>query len=306
MKRGFRSRAAETAGLTARSRQPSRRRAALEKPAINGTATTKKIPLREKDADGNPLPTDSITTGRTGDYYVKQGDSQSETVRIVREFDTKGSTALVIGKRSNTLAKRKDSQIEKLEARVAQASADAEKPLPKVSLGAIYSAVEAAASSNGTVTLRDAGVLEPANQAVLMRRIGEAGLTDRLYADQVADYKVTTRLSLVPSRISSAVDLSLSLGDEELTALFRNAFSNRLLVIDAAQDGSYGQTVEMMVKGDSVSGAQSLSFYRYDPDSNRCTPVSVSGVHFDQTGYLHFRISSGGILVVSDGDLSDS
>ena len=89
-----------------------------------------KIPLREKDADGNPLPTDSITTGRTGDYYVKQGDSQSETVRIVREFDTKGSTALVIGKRSNTLAKRKDSQIEKLEARVAQASADAEKPLP--------------------------------------------------------------------------------------------------------------------------------------------------------------------------------
>ena len=237
---------------------------------------------------------------------MKQGDSQSETVRIVREFDTKGSTALVIGKRSNTLAKRKDSQIEKLEARVAQAAADAEKPLPKVSLGAIYSAVEAAASSNGTVTLRDAGVLEPANQAVLMRRIGEAGLTDRLYADQVADYKVTTRLSLVPSRISSAVDLSLSLGDEELTALFRNAFSNRLLVIDAAQDGSYGQTVEMMVKGDSVSGAQSLSFYRYDPDSNRCTPVSVSGVHFDQTGYLHFRISSGGILVVSDGDLSDS
>ena len=237
---------------------------------------------------------------------MKQGDSQSGTVRIVREFDSKGSTALVIGKRSNTLAKRKDSQIEKLEARVAQAAADAEKPLPKVSLGEIYGAVEAAASSNGTVTLRDAGVLEPANQAVLARRIGEEGLADRLYADQVADYKVTTRLSLVPSRISSAVDLGLSLGDEELTALFGNAFSNRLLVIDAAQDGFYGQTVEMMVKGDPVSGSRSLSFYRYDPDSNRCTPVSVSGVHFDQKGYLHFRISSGGILIVSDGDLSDS
>ncbi|MBC8576236.1 hypothetical protein [Yanshouia hominis] len=265
-----------------------------------------KIPLPEKDADGNLLPTDSITTDRTGDYYVKQGDSQSGTVRIVREFDSKGSTALVIGKRSNTLAKRKDSQIEKLEARVAQAAADAEKPLPKVSLGEIYGAVEAAASSNGTVTLRDAGVLEPANQAVLARRIGEEGLADRLYADQVADYKVTTRLSLVPSRISSAVDLGLSLGDEELTALFGNAFSNRLLVIDAAQDGFYGQTVEMMVKGDPVSGSRSLSFYRYDPDSNRCAPVSVSGVHFDQKGYLHFRISSGGILIVSDGDLSDS
>ncbi|PWM21357.1 MAG: hypothetical protein DBX44_08595 [Oscillospiraceae bacterium] len=245
----------------------------------------------------------SYVPDRSGDYSVSSGDAQSGSVRVWREFDTSGSSSLVIGKRSNTLASRKDSQIEKLEARVQEAAEEAQQPPETVNLGMIYAAVEAAQSAGGVVTLYDAGVLEAGNRDVLIRLTGEDGLPNRLYCDHVEDRSVITRLSVSLSGLPGSVDLGLLPADEELASLFEEAFSNQMLLLDAAQDGAYGQTVEMMVKADNLSGAADLSFYRYDPDSNRCSPAAVSNVFFDSAGYLHFGISGGGLLVISEGDL---
>lgn len=109
--------------------------------------------------------------------------------------------------------------------------------------------------------------------------------------------------ALLPGQVDTRIDTQ---SEEALTVTkrFTKFFANPLAVLDCAHDGAFGKTVQLSAKVDLGSAqASNLRFYLYNAESNQYFPLTVSDVRL-QNNTLTFSTATGGIILVTDGELT--
>jgi enterochelin esterase-like enzyme len=159
------------------------------------------------------------------------------------------------------------------------------------------------------LAIATAHLTQPGNisLATLQGMAARAGMPLQVKADSISANGKETNVSLTFKPGQSTQDLNLWAATESgpansLTSQFGRLFSNDVMAIVFAQEGSFGQPVEVTVKLDKNLKTDNLVVYSYDPATNAYSRVNTT-VSLDSTGYAHFTTQVAGDLILSDGEL---
>lgn len=122
---------------------------------------------------------------------------------------------------------------------------------------------------------------------------------------------VEGRLTINPisaANVAGDIKLGVYTNDSAVSKVrtkFQKFFKNKVVLIKAAQSGSYGMKVTYAVKIDStLTSSKNLALYSYNPDTNKYYLVKDSNIWIDTSGYVHFTTNLGDYLVISSGALT--
>jgi len=168
----------------------------------------------------------------------------------------------------------------------------------------------AAAKSSGagtaTVNMKNVGNM---TLAALKAMANAAGMPVRFQADSMSEdgKSVDMRITLDPAASTKELNLSASItnaGAKAAKSTFENWFNNKVQVISCAQQGSFGQPVEIAAKVDLTGmDTKNLRFYSYDKTTNTYREIPNTAYWIDSNGYLHFTTELAGDIIISDGVL---
>ena len=128
-----------------------------------------------------------------------------------------------------------------------------------------------------------------------------------LQADQREKGKIVFRMTLDPSQASKnvkSIQTGAKLEDQKAQEKFEKYFSNEMRFIQLNQKGSYGMTVKIAAKMDlSGMDTEKLCFYSYDKAGNTYRLIANPQYYVDRNGYLHFAVTKGGTVIISEKPL---
>lgn len=187
-----------------------------------------------------------------------------------------------------------------------------------VSAATVRSAVQSAAEKVGqgetaTATFQNktriaANVLSAAAKAA-----GNTGKTVCLeFTTTDSNGNIQGGITFDPQRMKRDTDLRTRVSttsSKAKNALSRleDSYQNRLAVIHCSQSGSFGAPVEVRAKTEfEPSDAENLRFYLYDIGTGRVESLAVSNARVSKGGSVRFTTETGGVLVVSAGELQSN
>ena len=177
---------------------------------------------------------------------------------------------------------------------------------------AIDAAVKAAAAakaSGGTIATVNMKNVGNISLAALQAMAKAAGMPVKFQADSMsADGKaVEVRITLDPGKSTKGLNLSASTsnaGAKASEAMFEKWFRNNVSVVSFAQQGDFGQPVDIAAKVDLTGmDTSNLYFYSYDKATNTYRRIEKPAYWIDKNGYLRFTTELAGDIVITEGAL---
>ncbi|MEG3007599.1 MAG: hypothetical protein RR806_09035 [Oscillospiraceae bacterium] len=160
----------------------------------------------------------------------------------------------------------------------------------------IYAVVKLANDSLYTSgsDLYNAGNVMKSDERLILRRVNNGTIPYQWYIN-----------AKTASKVPAKFNLGINPNQTSTKNFFEKWFNNKVAVIRFAQSGNFGTTVSIAVKAD-VSGlnAKTLRAYRYNPDTNKYKAISNAAPYVDRAGFLHFNVSEGGDIVITDRALA--
>lgn len=133
-------------------------------------------------------------------------------------------------------------------------------------------------------------------------------VTPVVWSDVVKNGVVESRMYIDPAKYASLtgdIKLGVLLSDSAVSALFDKYFANNIKVVKFEHTGPFGMPIEVAVKLDlSNLNTANLHFYSYDAVTNVYTPIANPMYYIDANGYLHFTVSNGGHVIITDSPLT--
>lgn len=133
-------------------------------------------------------------------------------------------------------------------------------------------------------------------------------VTPIVWSDVVKNGVVQSRMYIDPAKYASLtgdIKLGVELSDLSVSTLFDKYFTNNIKVVKFEHTGPFGMAIEVAVKLDLTNmNTENLYFYSYDAATNIYTPIAYPMYYIDTNGYLHFTVSNGGHVIISDGPLA--
>jgi len=121
---------------------------------------------------------------------------------------------------------------------------------------------------------------------------------------------VEVRITLDPGKSTKGLNLSASTsnaGAKTREAMFEKWFRNNVSVVSFAQQGDFGQPVEIAAKVDLAGmDTKNLYFYSYDKKTNTYRRIEKPAYWIDKNGYLRFVTELAGDIIISEGRWSES
>ncbi len=180
--------------------------------------------------------------------------------------------------------------------------------MPSAAIASVNTAL-AAARQAGLATaaarLVNPGDISLAALQAMVRQAGTVPLS--VYADSMNGSAVDVRITFNPAQATSALNLSAStrsLAAVSTTARFEQYYSNNVMTVALGQQDSFGMPVEVAARLQTGLNTANLVFYAYDRRSNTYSPITNPAYWVDENGYVHFTTTLGGIIVISNGELS--
>jgi len=167
-------------------------------------------------------------------------------------------------------------------------------------------AAKASGAGTATVNMKNVGNM---TLAALKAMANAAGMPVRFQADSMSEDggSVDVRITLDPAGSTKDLNLSASTTNAAAKAAkstFENWFNNKVQAISCAQQGSFGQPVEIAAKFDLTGmDTKNLRFYSYDKTTNTYREIPNTAYWIDSNGYLHFTTELAGDIIISDGVL---
>lgn len=167
-------------------------------------------------------------------------------------------------------------------------------------------AAKASGAGTATVNMKNVGNM---TLAALKAMANAAGMPVRFQADSMSEdgRSVDVRITLDPAGSTKDLNLSASTTNAAAKAAkstFENWFNNKVQAISCAQQGSFGQPVEIAAKFDLTGmDTKNLRFYSYDKTTNTYREIPNTAYWIDSNGYLHFTTELAGDIIISDGVL---
>lgn len=133
-------------------------------------------------------------------------------------------------------------------------------------------------------------------------------VTPVVWSDVVRNGVVQSRMYIDPAKYASLtgdIKLGVELSAPSVSTLFDKYFSNNIRIVKFEHTGPFGMAIEVAVKLDLTNmNTENLYFYSYDAATNVYTPIANPMYYIDTNGYLHFTVSNGGHVIISDGPLA--
>lgn len=131
--------------------------------------------------------------------------------------------------------------------------------------------------------------------------VKKAGAASRV--DTLNGKSIQSRV-YVPAGAPDGMDLHVSVSEAATLARFQKFYKNKMAVLRLMQEGDLGMEVEVATKASLIKGmdTQNLVFYSYDAGKNSFTRIQEPKYSVDTAGYLHFSTSTGGYIVISEGE----
>ena len=169
-------------------------------------------------------------------------------------------------------------------------------------------AARATGSTVATVNFRNPGEISLATLKAMTNAATQAGIALRIQGDSmtVDNRAVNVRITFNPAHSTQNLNISASSINTQASQTmntFTRFFSNDLMVVALGQQGSFGQTVRIAVKIAEGLNTNNLVFYTYDRTANSYRQIPAPNMWLDANGYVHFDVSMGGDIVISDGAL---
>lgn len=164
-----------------------------------------------------------------------------------------------------------------------------------------------AKSKNASVRYKDATAIASSTLKAMNDEAVKVSGKVSLNADTMNGSKIMGRLTIPAAShddLSSTVKLGVytdSKNTSDVKAQFEKGFNNKIAVISMAQKGSFGATVTVIARPDLSSfNTKTLYLYSYDKSSNKYRQLTNTSATVDKNGYLNFKTSYGGEIIVTD------
>lgn len=130
------------------------------------------------------------------------------------------------------------------------------------------------------------------------KRTGAASQVDTL-----SGKSVQSRVYL-PTGAREGMDLHVSVSEAAMLQRFQKFYQNKMAVLRLMEEGELGVEVEVATRASLVEGmdTEALVFYAYDAANNSFSRIKEPKCFVDKAGYLHFSTTTGGYIVISEGE----
>ena len=162
-------------------------------------------------------------------------------------------------------------------------------------------------SSTATVKVNNANSITTEALKAVAEAARSSGVTAVVHADKIVGNVVQSRFYIDPAKaaaLSGTIDLSVSTDNaavQQTAALFEKYFSNPVSVINLGQKGAYGMDMPLALQVDlSKLDTSKLTFFSFDPATNKYVTIQNPKYFIDRNGYLHFTTPVGGNIVIAD------
>ncbi len=172
------------------------------------------------------------------------------------------------------------------------------------SVNAAIAAARASGADTATARLINPGDISLATLQAMARQAGNMPL--KVNADSMNGNAVDVRISFDPALATTALNLSASTVNaaaRRTTEFFERFFQNDVMTVALGQQGSFGMPVEIAAKLNPTLDVNNLTFYAYDPRTNRYTRIENPEYWVDANGYVHFTTEYAGEIIISEGEL---
>ena len=171
-------------------------------------------------------------------------------------------------------------------------------------------AADAGKSSTAVLTITDYRSLSLDTLKQLAAEAKNAGKNLAVQADTIKNGALQLRLQFDPAQAAQPVLLTGSVNSkhtQEIKAVFERSFQTRVVVLELAQQTDFGMDVQITVKA-NLNGlnTKTLCLYSYNQSTNQYTPITPLSYDVDQNGYLSFRTSLAGDIIITDKPLQKS
>lgn len=182
----------------------------------------------------------------------------------------------------------------------------------KIAASTVTAKVKEVAKKGATTsaTFKNVGSVSAATLQAAAQSAKDAGGSVTLNFDTMDGNKVEGRLTIDPSQAEKLTnDISLGVYTNEgktkkVRDVFNKYFVNDVVVVKAAQTGSYGMTVKYAVKASAaLAKSKDLRLYSYSIATGKYTEVKNAGITIDANNYARFSTNLGDYLVLSAGPI---
>jgi len=172
---------------------------------------------------------------------------------------------------------------------------------------AAYDAAKSKGQKNAVVTVKDIKSISPDAFAAVVKA---SALPVTFRADTMSGKTIAGRITVYPtSKTTLKGDLGLGVFTDEANtkttkAFFSKWYKNNIAVISLGNKADFGMSVTIAAKVNINSfKSKDIRVYAYDKSKNSFKEVKNSGVNVDKNGYVNFKTTFGGDIIISDGPL---